>query len=132
VIRAGGIPRSHVVERHFGNVRLESRRKIGSDGASFQDPLSLEGQLLAIEFEEQRILAHEVFGKYGGGEFIEPFLFDGLEKTGRDFEFLGDLRQLEIATEAFAAEGVADGGHRDDSGSLSQSYYAENLLSGEI
>ena len=103
----------HVVEGNFGNVRFGSRGELGRDGPSFEEPLSLEGEFLAIEFEEKRVLADKIFGKDGGGEFIEPFLFDGLEEAGGDFELLGDLRQLEITPEAFAAEGVADGGHRE-------------------
>jgi len=113
VIDAGGIPRSHAVEGDLGNIRFGNWQELGHDGPRFQQPLSLESKLLAIEFEEKRVLADKVLGKDGGGEYIESLLFDGLEKAGRDFELLGDLRQLEIAPEALAAEGVADRGHRE-------------------
>ncbi len=63
------------------------------------------------------------------GKFAEIVLFDRFKEANGDFQFAGNLRQIEIPSLTFAAERVADGGH-GRVGLLFPSYYESRTAYG--
>jgi hypothetical protein len=73
--------------------------------------LQLADNLFFVETQQAGVLDDEAPGEDAAGELVELTRFNGLQKSRRDLEFLGDLSQFEIALQAFAAQSLANGSH---------------------
>jgi hypothetical protein len=78
-----------------------------------EDFLYLDGQIVLIQTQQSGVLADEAFGEHTAGQLLVLIVFNGLEKAGGDLQFAGDLLQIEIALHSFAAQGLANGCHKE-------------------
>lgn len=81
----------------------------GISGAG-SSALQFAGDSFFVE-TQAGVLDDEAPGEDAARELVELSRFNGFQESRRDFEFFGDLSQFEIALQAFAAQGLANGGH---------------------
>ena len=73
--------------------------------------LQFAGDFFFVETQQAGVLDDEALGEDAARELVELSSFNGFQESRRDFEFLGDLSQFEIALQAFAAQDLANGSH---------------------
>jgi hypothetical protein len=74
-------------------------------------PLRLRRHIVLVEAQQPGVLTYEATHENRARELAERFPLDGVQEALRDLQFVGDLLQLKVALDAFAAQGLANGGH---------------------
>jgi len=79
-----------------------------------EDLIELRSQFVFVQPQKTTVLAHECFGKDATGQFLKLLVFDRLKKARRNLKLVGNLIELEVTPDAFAAERIADTHHREE------------------